>query len=153
MSAGSEPARVAARRSKGLSRRDFLALSALVGAVGLTACGSSEPQTRERARRLPAPDDAPFDTVVILMMENRSFDHFLGWLPGANGRQAGLEYRDVNGELHGTWPIAPDFQGCDFKDPGHTWEEIEQQYAGGRCDGFLQAARTAGIAFACAFLM
>jgi phospholipase C len=24
--------------------------------------------------------------IVILMMENRSFDHFLGWLPGANGR-------------------------------------------------------------------
>ena len=27
------------------------------------------------------------------MMENRSFDHFLGWLPGADGRQAGLQYR------------------------------------------------------------
>jgi phospholipase C len=24
--------------------------------------------------------------IVILMMENRSFDHFLGWLPGADGR-------------------------------------------------------------------
>jgi phospholipase C len=24
--------------------------------------------------------------VVILMMENRSFDHFLDWLPGAEGR-------------------------------------------------------------------
>ena len=33
------------------------------------------------------------------MMENRSFDHFLGWLPGANGRQAGLSYRDLNGKL------------------------------------------------------
>jgi phospholipase C len=140
VSAGSEPARVAARGSKGLSRRDFLALSALVGAVGLSACGASEPQARERARHLPAPDQAPFDTVVILMMENRSFDHFLGWLPGANGRQAGLQYRDVNGELHSTWSIAPDFQGCAYKDPGHTWEEIEQQYAGGRGDGFLQTA-------------
>ncbi len=25
------------------------------------------------------------------MMENRSFDHYLGWLPGADGRQAGLD--------------------------------------------------------------
>jgi len=24
------------------------------------------------------PEDAPFDTVVVLMMENRSFDHLLG---------------------------------------------------------------------------
>ena len=23
--------------------------------------------------------DAPFDTVVVVMMENRSFDHLLGW--------------------------------------------------------------------------
>ena len=25
--------------------------------------------------------------IVLLMMENRSFDHFLGWLPRAHGRQ------------------------------------------------------------------
>jgi phospholipase C len=24
--------------------------------------------------------------VVVLVMENRSFDHFLGWLPGADDR-------------------------------------------------------------------
>ena len=61
---------------------------------------------------LPLPDDAPFDTVVVLMMENRSFDHMLGWLPGANGRQKGLSYADENGVLHDTWPLAPDYQGC-----------------------------------------
>jgi len=38
------------------------------------------------------PSDAPFDAVVVLMMENRSFDHLLGWLPGANGRQRGLAF-------------------------------------------------------------
>ncbi len=26
------------------------------------------------------PSESPIDTVVVLMMENRSFDHFLGWL-------------------------------------------------------------------------
>ena len=30
-------------------------------------------------------------------MENRSFDHFLGWLPGADGKQAGLTYLDATG--------------------------------------------------------
>ena len=29
------------------------------------------------------------------MMENRSFDHILGWLPGADGKQAGLTYVDA----------------------------------------------------------
>ena len=26
--------------------------------------------------------------IVVVMMENRSFDHFLGWLPNADGKQA-----------------------------------------------------------------
>ncbi|PYN18411.1 MAG: hypothetical protein DMD76_29560, partial [Candidatus Rokuibacteriota bacterium] len=30
--------------------------------------------------------------IVLVMMENRSFDHFLGWVPGADGQQAGLSY-------------------------------------------------------------
>ncbi len=126
--------------SSSLSRRDFLALSAAAAAaVGLQACGGSESAPRSAPRRtLPEPGDAPFDTVVILMMENRSFDHFLGWLPGADGRQAGLSYADTNGDVHETWPLAPDYQGCDYRDPGHTWEEIERQYADGRIDGFLQ---------------
>ena len=46
---------------------------------------------------MPQPAEAPFDTVVVLMMENRSFDHMLGWLPGANGRQQGLSYIDEAG--------------------------------------------------------
>jgi phospholipase C len=28
--------------------------------------------------------------IVLVMMENRSFDHFLGWVPGADGQQADL---------------------------------------------------------------
>jgi phospholipase C len=72
------------------------------------------------------------------MMENRSFDHVLGWLPGANGRQKGLTYPDKHGVAQATWPLAPDFQGCEYLDPDHTWEGIRDQYADGRCDGFLR---------------
>lgn len=89
---------------------------------------------------LPQPNEAPFDTIVVLMMENRSFDHMLGWLPGANGRQQGLLYADQAGILHETWPLAPDFQGCRYGDPDHTWRGIATQYADGRCDGFLKTA-------------
>jgi phospholipase C len=91
-------------------------------------------------RGLPHPSDAPFDTIVVLMMENRSFDHVLGWMPGANGRQHGLRYADKEGSLHETWPLAPEWQGCTFSDPDHSWQGTATQYAGGRCDGFLQTA-------------
>jgi phospholipase C len=75
------------------------------------------------------------------MMENRSFDHVLGWLPGADGRQGGLSYVDKDGVAHETWPLGPDFQGCAYGDPDHTWPGIAVQYADGRCDGFLQTAK------------
>jgi phospholipase C len=56
------------------------------------------------------------------MMENRSFDHFLGWLPGADGKQAGLAYVDRNGVTQPTYPLAPDYEGCDHPGPDHSYE-------------------------------
>jgi phospholipase C len=41
------------------------------------------------------------------MMESRSFDHFLGWLPGAHGKQAGLTYLDSQGESHPASRLTP----------------------------------------------
>ena len=38
------------------------------------------------------------------MMENRSFDHYLGWLDGADGKQAGLTYVDRDGVTHADPP-------------------------------------------------
>jgi len=127
---------------KQFSRRDFLAAAASATALGVSGCGPTEtcatgPDGKVTCA-LPEPLQAPFDTVVVLMMENRSFDHMLGWLPGANGRQDGLAYLDEAGISHATWPIAPDFQGCQYQDPDHTWKGIAIQYADGRCDGFLK---------------
>jgi phospholipase C len=128
-----------------LTRRDFLAMA---GASVLDLAGGSAAAETQAPRPVagvtPAalipPDQAPFDTVVVLMMENRSFDHVLGWLPGANGRQQGLRYIDKHGQAHQTWPLAPEWQGCQFSDPDHSWQGVAIQYAGGRCDGFLQTA-------------
>jgi phospholipase C len=83
--------------------------------------------------------DPGFDHVVVVMMENRSFDHFLGWLPGADGRQAGLTYRDAAGVAHPTHALAPDFQGCGHPDPDHSYEGGRVEYDGGRADGWLRA--------------
>jgi len=79
----------------------------------------------------------PIRHVVVLMMENRSFDHFLGWLPGADGKQAGLAYPDPTGGLHSTHPLAPDYQGCLFRDPDHSYQGGRVEYDGGKNDGWL----------------
>jgi len=125
-----------------ITRRDFLGAAAGMTAVGIGGCGGGQtcatgPDGKEVCA-LPQATEAPFDTVVVLMMENRSFDHMLGWLPGANGRQQSLAYIDEAGTTHETWPLAPDFQGCRYQDPDHTWKGIAIQYADGRCDGFLK---------------
>ena len=92
---------------------------------------------RAHGQPLPPPEAAGFEHVIVVMMENRSFDHFLGWMPGANGRQSGLSYGDSAGGFHSTHALAPDYQGCGFLDPGHAYSDGRVQYDGGACDGFL----------------
>ena len=102
-----------------------------VGALG---------QRRARAQAvLPDPGASGIDHVVVVMMENRSFDHYLGWMDAVDGRQAGLRYPDASGVLHATHRLAPDYQGCGFSDPDHSFEGGRVEYNGGRCDGWLVA--------------
>src|SRR5215468_2745161 len=72
---------------------------------------------------LPPPQQSGIEHVVVVMMENRSFDHFLGWTPGTDGRQAGLTYRDKAGGLHSTAALAPDYTGCPHPDPDHSYDQ------------------------------
>ena len=90
---------------------------------------------------LPPPELSGIKHIVVVTMENRSFDHLLGWLPGADGRQAGLSYPDAAGVMHPTFPLAPTigFQGCNNLDPDHSWEGGRIQYADGAMDGWLLA--------------
>src|SRR5690349_12556101 len=80
-----------------LRRRDFLQRTAVTAGLAASAALTLGPETLiaeaarvQRRAALPKPKDLPIDTFVVLMMENRSFDHFAGWLPGADGKQAGL---------------------------------------------------------------
>jgi phospholipase C len=86
---------------------------------------------------LPIPEQSGLDHVVLVMMENRSFDHFLGWLPDANGRQAGLQYPDLAGQAQPTHHLT-DFQGCPFQAPDHSYQGGRVEYDNGQCDGWLQ---------------
>jgi phospholipase C len=85
------------------------------------------------------PGASGIEHVVVVMMENRSFDHLLGWVPGADGRQAGLAYPDRAGVPQPTHALAPDFQGCGHPDPDHSYDGGRVEYDGGACDGWLRA--------------
>ncbi|HJZ71252.1 MAG TPA: alkaline phosphatase family protein [Vicinamibacterales bacterium] len=116
---------------RGISRRHFI--TGVSAGLGLWTAGMSA-----RAK-LPKPKHAGIDHIIVLMMENRSFDHFLGWLPAADGRQAGLVYTDSAGVAHPTHPLAPDFQGCGHPDPDHSYAGGRVEYNSGACDGWLRA--------------
>jgi phospholipase C len=119
-----------------LTRRSFLQL---IGSAGL-AVGASDLLAQAVASASPALRSQASNGighVVVLMMENRSFDHFLGWLPGAQGRHD-LTFMAPDGNAYPNYPLAPDFQGCGYSDPDHSWEGFLVQYNEGRMDGFLQ---------------
>ena len=120
-----------------LSRRQFLAGAA---ALALPSLGAPSGLAGSfGASRLPRPERSGLEHVVVVMMENRSFDHLLGWLPHADGKQAGLTYADRDGVPHSTFRLAPDYAGCAYHDPDHSHEGGLIQYNGGRCDGFLRS--------------
>ena len=128
-----------------LRRREFLARAALTAGLGTGLATVLDADTlvaeaarQQRRRPLPSPRNLPIDTIVVLMMENRSFDHYLGWMPEADGRQAGLAYVDEKGVRATTRPLAPDWQGCGHADPDHSWNGGRVQLNGGRMDGFLK---------------
>src|SRR5436309_14832186 len=103
------------RSASPLSRRAFLSTGA--AAAGALALGCADgsllaPFTQAARRFGGAPDTSGIEHIVLTMMENRSFDHLLGWLPRADGRQVGLSYTDAAGASFATFPLAPDFQGC-----------------------------------------
>src|SRR5678816_3543090 len=85
-----------------VSRRDFLSRMAIATGAGIIGCKSDT---------TPDPDPATLDNIIVVTMENRSFDHLLGWLPGAEGKQAGLSYLDSNNVAHPTFRL-PTLHSC-----------------------------------------
>jgi phospholipase C len=88
---------------------------------------------------LPAdPADNPIEHIGVLMMENRTYDTYLGWLEHGRGFSSlglDLTYTDPDDPTFSASPQhwAPDYRRCGHPDPDHSW-------AGGRAqlrDGFL----------------
>ncbi|MGH2807209.1 MAG: alkaline phosphatase family protein [Actinomycetota bacterium] len=140
-----------------MDRREFLKKTAVVAGAG-AASTLVTPELLRAATRTPSvldlpPVESPIDTVVVLMMENRSFDHYLGWLrtdevyieQGLS--RYGPSFR-VDGDNEQTF-VAPDgepidtyylpekpdeenpYRGCEHPDPGHGWDDGRAQRDGG----------------------
>jgi phospholipase C len=131
-----------------IPRRTFLrtTLGATAAAV-LSSCSSRQsfvglnpPISQQPSlKHLPLPERSGIEHVIVVMMENRSFDHFLGWLPNADGKQAGLSYADQTGAIQNTFHLAGDFTGCGHIQPDHSYQGGRIQYDEGKMDGFLRS--------------
>ena len=146
-----------------VDRRTFLRRARLVAggaaATGglLAACSGRSPTTTFDSVIDHPARESGIDTVVVLTMENRSFDHLVGWLAtdaeyldagrrrhGAGFRVDGrqdLRCRDPRGRgfdtsLLTTNGLEPDpWRGCTHPIPGHGWNSGRAQLA----HGFLGA--------------
>jgi phospholipase C len=120
-----------------VNRREFLRSAVSAASAVALAAPLTERNTAAAQELLPSPESSQIDHIVVVMMENRSFDHLLGWLPGANGRQAGLSYLDNDGEAHPTSQLTT-FVGCSHPDPDHSYAGGRSEYDDGKMDGWLR---------------
>ena len=113
------------------------AAATLATALPLDGLVTAAAEAAAKRRPLPSPKDMPLDTIVVLMMENRSFDHYFGWHPDADARNEGLAYPDATGAKIPTFRLTPDYQGCAYVDPDHSWDGGRWQWNRGRNDRFV----------------
>ena len=132
----------------GFTRRD--ALKAGLGLGALATAGAACGPAPNRCAGGPVPPEggvanaglAAIDTFVVLMLENRSFDNFLGGLrldprtPAAaamDGLTGDEQLRDGSGNSLSLMRMV----GNGTVDPKHDWVSSRTAFNGGRNDGFL----------------
>jgi phospholipase C len=115
----------------------FAGGAALIGSVAWRF-GAPNQALAQTLPSLPSPDTSGIEHIVSVTMENRSFDHFFGWMPSADGQQAGLSYVDNSGVTHATHSLSGDNTGCPGADPDHSYAGSRIAYNGGKMDGFLR---------------
>src|SRR5271170_1164631 len=125
-----------------LNRRKFLQIAAVSSGLAIPGTDLLSQAVANASTTVRADGSRGIKHIVILMMENRSFDHFLGWLPGADGRHDRRYVSAVDGNTYPNYPLAPDFQGCGYSDPDHSWEGWLVQHNYGKMNGFLQRPTT-----------
>jgi phospholipase C len=119
--------------TRGIRRRD--ALKTMGGIAGAATLGKVLPGCG-------GGDDGPvgITTIVLLMMENRSYDHYFGARAlqglGGNGLSAGMMNLNRLGAEVPIFEVGGQTSVC-VLDPPHGWEGSRAQVNGGAMDGFL----------------
>src|SRR5947208_3482469 len=141
-----------------LRRRDFLRRTAysagVAGAAVMPLNGLLAQAAKASALQsgLPSSPGGPIDHIVILMMENRSFDHYFGWYSSLADAVQNRSYPDPdnNNVLVPTHHAADmgqaQWQGCGHPDPDHSWNGGRAQLGSAlnntsvEPDGFLEGS-------------
>ena len=79
------------------------------------------------------------DHIVVLMLENRSFDHMLGYLSleGGRGDIDGLRAEFANEHGGRNYPVHHLDSTVIEDDPDHSASAVDLQIGGGKMDGFV----------------
>src|SRR2546428_3884547 len=126
----------------------FVGIALVAGSslgVAFAPSGTRSPHPASTARKKPASGIHKIKHVIVIMQENRSFDHYFGTFPGAYGIPM----------QHGVPTVcAPDpaAHECVKPFPVHTDNDAggphadlahQQSVDGGRMDGFIRAVESA----------
>lgn len=129
---------------------DGLSLDRRTALKGLSATAAAAMVGKMATGCAPEPGELPpldfdlirsrVDNVVLLMMENRSFDHYFGALSLEEGRT------EVDGLTPGLSNPHPDGSSVEpyhaavncLEDPPHSWSTSRAQFAEGTNQGFVQ---------------
>ncbi|KAJ4769007.1 Non-specific phospholipase C1 [Rhynchospora pubera] len=136
-------------------RRCGLAVLYLYLYLYLVAWGQWGPCAEAKAKKAHE-IRGPIKTVVVVVMENRSFDHILGWIRRSRPDIDGLTGSESN-RLNASDPsseavrVSEDAVFVD-SDPGHSFQAIREQIFGGSREldpapmsGFVQQAASMGL--------
>jgi hypothetical protein len=136
-----------------LDRRELLrGIGAGASALAISGCGALSSGLRldfgdGRAEAVSARLEG-IDHLVVVMMENRSFDHYFGALNHdpdypSRGAVEGLTGEELNLDGGGR-AFAPARLTVDRTiNPPHSWDASHAQFDGGRNDAFIRAAEGA----------
>ena len=145
----------------GMSRRRALGTglaAAMAGASAWSAppdalAGQMPPRGLRKPGSLPYPrlpagtDTIPqIDHIIVLMMENHSYDNYLGLLrrPGADGFRIGPGGAPVASNPYPDGQVQHAFRmptTCQLRaKPSQAWVDSHTQFDGGRNDGFVRSA-------------
>lgn len=112
------------------TRREFGKLAA-GGAAAAAAAGIIAPRPA-RAQRAPALPWPQFSHVVVLMFENRSFDTFLGMVPGTDGPAGHTNpvpdqatHKPAGPPVIAAWPTTTG--ATPVEDPGEEYQHVNTQ--------------------------